>query len=64
MSVQMKPRFLRKERSQMWVNFTVMTGLQKPVAEINPASWVTWLQSMNYGRLVRPKFKKLHRFVC
>jgi hypothetical protein len=33
MSVQMKPRFIKK-RSLMMANFTVMNSLQKPVAEI------------------------------
>jgi hypothetical protein len=32
----------------MRVNFTVMNWLQKPGAEINPASRVTRMQSMNY----------------
>jgi hypothetical protein len=50
-----------ERKSQMRVNFTVMNWLQKPVSEINPASRVTWLQSMNYSRLVRPKFKQLRR---
>jgi hypothetical protein len=43
----------------MRVNFTVMDWLQNPVAEINLASRARWLQSMNYSRLVRPKFKQL-----
>jgi hypothetical protein len=45
----------QKKKSQMRVNF-IMNWLQEPVAEINPASQVTWLQSM--------KFKQLHHFGC
>jgi hypothetical protein len=41
-----------------------MNWLQKPVAEINPAIRVTWLQSMNYIRLVWQKIKQLRRFGC
>jgi hypothetical protein len=32
-----------------------MNRLKKIIAEINPASQVPWLQSMNYSRLVLPK---------
>jgi hypothetical protein len=39
-------------------------GLQKSAAEINPASWITWLQSINYSCLVWLKFKQLHHFGC
>jgi hypothetical protein len=41
-----------------------MNRLQKPVAEINPASQVMWLQSMNYSHFVWLKFKQLCHFGC
>jgi hypothetical protein len=63
MSVQMKPHFIRK-KSQMRINFTIMNWLQKLVAEINPASWFLWLQSMNYSHLAWPKFKQHRQFGC
>jgi hypothetical protein len=63
MSVQIKPRFIRKE-SQMRVNFTVMNRLQEPFAEIDPASRVTWLQSTKNSRLARPKLSSFHHFGC
>jgi hypothetical protein len=30
---------------------------------MSPPSQVTWLQSVNYSRLVRPKFKQLRSYV-
>jgi hypothetical protein len=63
MSVEMKRRFIKKT-SQMRVTFSVMNWSSKPLAEINPVNRVTWLQSMNYSHLVRPKFKQLRCFDC
>jgi hypothetical protein len=39
-------------------SLTIMSWLQEPVAAINPFSRVTWLQSMNYSRILHPKFKQ------
>jgi hypothetical protein len=50
--VQIKQRFIRKKKLR--VSFTVMDCLQNAVADINSASRVTLLQSLNYSRLVRP----------
>jgi hypothetical protein len=41
-----------------------MKQLRKQVAQINPASRVTWFQSLNYSHLVQPKFKQLIRYGC
>jgi hypothetical protein len=53
-----------EKRSQTRVNFSVTNWLQKQVAEINPASRVTWLQIVNYSLLERSKFEQLRRFGC
>jgi hypothetical protein len=45
-------------------NETALHEKSNLVAEINPTRRVTLLQSMNQIRLVRPKFKQLHRSDC
>jgi hypothetical protein len=39
-SVKMKPTLIKKE-NPVRVNYTLMNGLRKPVAEISPATRVT-----------------------
>jgi hypothetical protein len=58
-NVRVSEKSLYRRKVGLGVKFAVMKWLQNPVAELNPASSVKWLQSMNTSRLVQEQFRSV-----